>query len=118
MAPFPTMTFPYTWEVFDEKTDAYVFEALNAFPEPFQPDGTPYAFPTWTRLVYGGGGLWKSEEDVYNPARDSGRVFKAWIQAGGKTRSGERVRWCTAREARGGDRLRRLTEAKPGRAHC
>src|SRR5262245_62935019 len=30
MAPFPTMTFPYTWEVFDEKTDAYVFEALNA----------------------------------------------------------------------------------------
>ena len=22
MAPFPTMTFPYTWEVFDEKTGA------------------------------------------------------------------------------------------------
>src|SRR3990172_9502757 len=66
-------------------------EALNAFPEPFQPDGTPYAFPTWTRLVYGGSGLWKSEEDVYNPARDAGRVFKAWIKAGGKTRSGERV---------------------------
>ena len=36
MAPFPTMTFPYTWEVFDEKTEAYVFEALNAFPEPFR----------------------------------------------------------------------------------
>jgi hypothetical protein len=92
MAPFPTMTFPYTWEVFDEKSEAYVFEALNAFPEPFQPDGTPYAFPTWTRLVYGGGGLWKSEEDVYNPARDAGRVFKSWVKAGGKTRTGEQVR--------------------------
>ena len=92
MAPFPTMTFPYTWEVYDEKTEAYVFEALNAFPEPFQPGGTPYAFPTWTRLVYGGGGLWKSEEDVYNPARDAGRVFKSWIEAGGKTRAGEQVK--------------------------
>jgi len=39
MAPFPTMTFPYTWEVFDEKTEAYVFEVLNTFPAPFQADG-------------------------------------------------------------------------------
>ena len=37
MTPFPTMTFPYTWVVYDEKTEAYVFEAMNAFPEPFQP---------------------------------------------------------------------------------
>ena len=83
MAPFPTMTFPYTWEVYDEKTEAYVFEALNAFPEPFQPDGTPYAFPTWTRLVYGGGGLWKSEEDVYNPARDAGQGVQG-VDRGGR----------------------------------
>jgi hypothetical protein len=69
-----------------------VFEAMNAFPEPFQADGTAYAFPTWTRLVYGGDGLWKSEEDVYNPVRDAPRVFKAWIKAGGKTRSPEQVK--------------------------
>ena len=91
MAPFPTMTFPQDWWVLDEERDAIVFCCQNQFPEPMQPDGTPYQFPNWTRLVYAGGGLWKSEEDIYNPARDAGRVFKAWIKAGGKTRSGERV---------------------------
>jgi hypothetical protein len=35
---------------------------------------------------------WKSEEDIYNPARDSGRVFKAWVKAGGKLRAAERVK--------------------------
>jgi hypothetical protein len=35
---------------------------------------------------------WKSEEDIYNPARDSARVFKAWIKAGGRTRSGEKIK--------------------------
>ena len=37
----------------------------------------------WSRLVYGGHGLWQSEEDVYNPSRDAPRVFKAWLAAGG-----------------------------------
>lgn len=92
MAPFPTMTFPQDWWVLDEERDAVVFCCENSFPEPFQPDGTPYAFPNWTRLVYGGGGLWKSEEDIYNPARDAARVFKAWVEAGGRTRSDERVK--------------------------
>jgi SnoaL-like domain len=92
MAPFPTMTFPITWLAVDEETGAIVWEVRNAFPEPFQPSGEPYSFPNWSRLVYAGGSKWKSEEDVYNPARDSGRTFKAWIKAGGKTRSGERVK--------------------------
>jgi hypothetical protein len=92
MAPFPTMTFPISWLVVDEENDAIVWEVRNAFPEPFQPSGEPYWFPNWSRLVYGGGGLWQSEEDVYNPQRDAGRVFKAWLAAGGKTRSGERVK--------------------------
>ena len=91
MAPFPTMTFPQDWWVVDEENDAVVFCCQNTFPEPFQEDGTPFAFPNWTRLVYAGGGLWKSEEDIYNPARDAGRVFKAWIKAGGKTEATEQV---------------------------
>jgi ketosteroid isomerase-like protein len=92
MAPFPTMTFPQDWWVLDEERGAIVFCVQNQFPEPFKPDGTPYQFPNWTRLVYGGNGLWKSEEDIYNPARDSGREFQGWIRAGGVTRSGEKVK--------------------------
>ena len=92
MAPFPTMTFPQNWWVLDEERGAVVFECRNEFPEPLQADGTAFSFPNWTRLVYGGNGLWSSEEDIYNPARDAGRVFKAWVVAGGKTRAGEDVR--------------------------
>ncbi len=91
MAPFPTMTFPQDWWVLDEERDAIVFCCQNCFPEPFRADGTPYRFPNWTRLEYGGDGLWKSEEDIYNPARDAGREMKAWIKAGGKFVSDEKV---------------------------
>ncbi len=68
-----------------------VFCCQNTFPEPFQADGTPFAFPNWTRLEYGGGGLWKSEEDIYNPSRDAPHVFKAWVKAGGKLEAPEQV---------------------------
>ena len=91
MAPFPTMTFPQDWWILDEERDAVVFCCQNTFPEPFREDGTPYAFPNWTRLEYAGRGKWKSEEDIYNPKRDAPRVFKEWIKAGGKLESRERV---------------------------
>ena len=55
MKPFPTMTFPQDWWVLDEERGAVVFCCQNQFPEPFQEDGTPFQFPNWTRLVYGGG---------------------------------------------------------------
>ena len=91
MAPFPTMTFPHNWSVIDEANDAVIFEVENVLPPPNRPDGTPYAFPNWTRIVYGGGGKWASEEDVYNPTKDGGPVLKAWIEAGGKFKSEEQV---------------------------
>jgi SnoaL-like domain len=91
MAPYPKMTFPQDWVAFDEERGAVVFQCQNEFPPPFAPDGTPFRFPSWTRLVYGRDGLWQSEEDVYNPARDAPRVFKAWTQAGGKPESRELV---------------------------
>ena len=91
MAPFPTMTFPATWVVVDEENGAIVWEVRNEFPAPVQPSGEPYWFANWSRLVYAGDGLWQSEEDVYNPSRDAGRVFKAWLAAGGRTRSREQV---------------------------
>ena len=91
MAPFPVMTFPQDWWVLDAARDAIVFCCQNTFPEPLRSDGTPFAFPSWTRLVYGGGGLWKSEEDIYNPARDAPRIFQEWLAAGGHLRTPERV---------------------------
>jgi len=92
MAPYPKMTFPQEWLAFDEEQGAVVFQCQNEFPPPRGADGTPFRFPTWTRLVYGHDGLWASEEDCYNPARDAPRVFKAWIDAGGKPESRELVK--------------------------
>jgi len=91
MAPFPNMTFPQDWWALDEENDAIVFQCQNRLPPPNGSEGSPFEFPSWTRLVYGGGGLWKSEEDVYNPLRDAPRVFKAWREAGGRFATGEQV---------------------------
>ena len=92
MAPFPTMTFPQDWWVFDEERGAVVFQCQNRFPDPPGYSGPPFQLPNWTRLVYAGDGLWKSEEDIYNPAREAGAVVKAWRAAGGEFQSLERVR--------------------------
>ncbi len=91
MAPFPNMTFPQDWVAFDEAHDAVVFQCQNRLEHPADPDGEPFQFPSWTRLVYAGDGLWKSEEDVYNPARDAGRVISGWRKAGGLFESRELV---------------------------
>jgi hypothetical protein len=92
MAPFPTMTFPEGWSVIDEKNGAVVWEVWNNLPEPFRPDGTPFGFPNWSRLIYGGDGLWQSEEDIYNPQKDAPEVFRGWISAGGKFKTPEQVK--------------------------
>lgn len=91
MAPFPHMQFPQNWVVFDEKNSAVVFEVDNLLPHPSDPKHPGFGFASWTRLVYAGDGLWSSEEDVYNPARDAGRVIKAWRAAGGEFVSAEQV---------------------------
>lgn len=92
MAPFPHMTFPQDWWVLDEERDAVLFQCQNRLAHPTDPDGEPFQFPNWTRLVYGGNGLWKSEEDIYNPAKDAPKVIKAWLDAGGKFVSPELVK--------------------------
>jgi len=92
MAPFPRMTFPQDWVVFDEERGAIVFQCQNAFPEPFDSStGKPFSFPNWTRLVYAGNGKFSSEEDIYNPARQAGKTVKAWLGAGGKFLTPEQV---------------------------
>ena len=84
MAPFPHMAFPQDWVAFDEEAGAIVFQCQNRLEHPTDPNGEPFQFPTWTRLVYAGNGLFCSEEDIYNPHRDANRVISAWIKAGGK----------------------------------
>ena len=91
MAPFPHMQFPQDWVVFDEERGAVLLQCQNLLPHPSDPSHPGFGFPTWTRLVYAGDGLWESEEDVYNPARDSGRVVKQWREAGGVFASAEQV---------------------------
>ena len=89
MAPFPNMTFPQDWWVIDPENGAVVFQCQNLLAHPTDPDAPGFGFPTWTRLVYGGNGEWKSEEDVYNPMRDAPGVIKAWREAGGRFESPE-----------------------------
>jgi hypothetical protein len=84
MAPFPHMTFPQDWVAFDEEHGAIVFQCQNRLEHPADPNGEPFHFPTWTRLIYAGDGLFASEEDVYNPLRDAAKVVSAWGKAGGK----------------------------------
>jgi hypothetical protein len=86
------MTFPQDWIAFDEEKGAIVFQCQNRLPHPTDPEGEPFSFPTWTRLVYAGEGLFSSEEDIYNPTKDAGPTIKAWMRAGGRFASKEKVK--------------------------
>jgi hypothetical protein len=86
MAPFPHMRFPHAWVAYDDDNDAVVVCIRNALEHPTEP-GTLFEFPNITRLIYGGNGLFSSEEDVYNPARDTAEAIGAWIKAGGQMAS-------------------------------
>ncbi|HTX97540.1 MAG TPA: nuclear transport factor 2 family protein [Mycobacterium sp.] len=89
MAPFPHMRFPSDWTAYDEENDAVVMMIKNLLDHPTDPNGKPFWFPNWTRLVYAGEGLFSSEEDIYNPDRDAPRVIAEWMQAGGQLASGQ-----------------------------
>ncbi len=91
MEPFPMMTFPNDWVVFDPEQCFVVFQCQNRLPHPSDPKGAPFQFPTWTKLDYAGDGLWSCEEDVYNP-KNAAAVIQAWIKAGGKLAARERVK--------------------------
>lgn len=84
MSPFPHMRFPSGWTAYDEDNDAVVVMIKNLLDHPTDPNGEPFWFPNWTRLVYAGDGLFSEEEDIYNPNRDAPRVVGEWMRAGGK----------------------------------
>jgi hypothetical protein len=91
MEPFPTMSFPNDWVIYDPEQGFVVFQCQNRLPHPTDPNGPPFQFPTWTKLDYSGNGLWSCEEDIYNP-KNAAEVIQAWIKAGGRLAARERVK--------------------------
>jgi hypothetical protein len=81
MKPWPHMRFPHTWKAYDEENGAIVMEIRNTLDHPTEP-GVEFVIRNVTRLVYAGDGLFSSEEDVYNPHRDTAEVV-GWLKAGG-----------------------------------
>lgn len=64
MAGVPDMYFPpVKWSMIDG--DRVCFCIDNAYPNPQDPSAPPIAFPSITILRYRGG-LWASEEDIYD----------------------------------------------------
>ena len=91
MAPFPQMTFPNNWIVFDADEGRVVFQCQNRLEHPSDPNGAPFQFPSWTLLRYAGDLQWSYEEDMYNP-KEGGDAISGWIKAGGVFKSKELVK--------------------------
>jgi len=69
---------PWDWVTIDAEQGWVVGQVQNRFVDPG--DGGLYQAANWTRLTYGGDGLFAVEEDVYNPATFTPMV-KAWLAA-------------------------------------
>jgi hypothetical protein len=81
MTTFPVdhmRSFPWNWYVIDAEQGWVVGEVDNIMDDPG--DGATYASTNWSRLVYGGGGKWKEQEDVYNPAEFEAMI-RSWLGA-------------------------------------
>ena len=81
MKPFPVchMTaFPVTWYSIDEDKGWVIFQVMNRMED--LGDGKIYEEPNITILHYAGNGLFKYEEDIYNPA-PMGEMIQRWIKA-------------------------------------
>ena len=70
--------FPINWSIVDEDRGWIVCEVANRMDDPG--DGSIHDGVNITILKYAGDGLWKSEEDVYNPAH-FGTMLEGWVAA-------------------------------------
>lgn len=59
------VTFPMGWHIVDEERGWVVCEVWNRMRDPG--DGSVHEAANFTLLKYGGDGMWRYEEDVYNP---------------------------------------------------
>ncbi|MFT5201339.1 MAG: hypothetical protein ACI9C1_000714 [Candidatus Aldehydirespiratoraceae bacterium] len=69
--------FPIDWYVVDEEKGWIVCRVWNRFADPG--DGSIHQDGNITILKYAGGGQWKYEEDVYNPA-SFGTMVKGYLK--------------------------------------
>ena len=77
--PASEMTaFPITWYTIDEDKGWIIAEVMNRMSD--LGDGNIYQEPNITILHYAGNGLFKYEEDAYNP-HNMGVTIGAWIKA-------------------------------------
>ena len=77
--PASEMTaFPITWYTIDEEKGWIICEVMNRMTD--LGDGKIYEEPNITILHYAGNGLFKYEEDAYNP-HNMGVMIKEWIAA-------------------------------------
>ena len=70
MSTFPGshMTeFPSLWSVIDEPTGRIIMELDNPMKDPG--DGTVIGATNISIITYAGDGLWRQQEDIYNPLR-------------------------------------------------
>jgi predicted SnoaL-like aldol condensation-catalyzing enzyme len=89
MGPFPEMSFPIEWVMFDG--NRVVFSCPNTLADPKgegsggEPESagvSDYAFRVFCVLHYAGNGQWSLEEDIYHPG-EAEQVIGAWVSAGG-----------------------------------
>ncbi len=70
MSTFPgshMVAFPSLWSVIDEPTGRIIMELDNPMRDPG--DGTVIGEPNISIITYAGNGLWRQQEDIYNPLR-------------------------------------------------
>lgn len=60
-------SFPSLWSVFDEATGRVICELDNPMRDPG--DGTIITATNISIITYAGDGLWRRQEDIYNPLR-------------------------------------------------
>ena len=70
MTEFPgsyMTSFPTLWSVIDEPTGRIILELDNPMRDPG--DGTIISATNISIITYAGDGLWRRQEDIYNPLR-------------------------------------------------
>ncbi|ASQ89476.1 MULTISPECIES: nuclear transport factor 2 family protein [Mycobacterium avium complex (MAC)] len=70
MGSFPgshMVAFPSLWSVIDEPTGRIIMELDNPMRDPG--DGTVIGATNISIITYAGDGLWRQQEDIYNPLR-------------------------------------------------
>ena len=69
------VAFPNLWKVFDAPTGRVIFEVDNPMCDPG--DGSVITATNLSIVTYAGDGLWRCEEDIYNPM-EFGAAAKRW----------------------------------------